>query len=266
MGKRGGGGGSGREGGAPAKQQINKGKFKKFSRSHNYVTSEEDMERRDRFEDWKQRKKGGDDDDVAEGESGEEEEGSSEEEGGEGKGGERGPEEGAGGMAEAFKKKVQVRDLPPAESGSEEEEYNGPSKGGQQEREGGEGMTRKEREEAAREKAREEYLRRYREGETEEAKKDLARLAEVRARREQAARKKEEEVKAREALNERLRLGAEAAEAGAGEGGKTIEALDPREVKKMSGTKLKECLKERGLSTQGQKKELVDRLVAYGKK
>lgn len=165
-----------------------------FSHSISYVTSEEDMERRDRFEDWKQRKKGGDDDDVAEGESGEEE-GSSEGEGGEGKGGERGPEDGAGGMAEAFKKKVQVRDLPPAESGSEEEDYNGPSKGGQQGREGGEGMTRKEREEAAREKAREEYLRRYREGETEEAKKDLARLAEVRARREEAARKKEEEVK-----------------------------------------------------------------------
>jgi len=47
------------------------------------------------------------------------------------------------------------------------------------------------------------------------------------------------------------------------EGPGGFEKLDPREIKKMSGPKLKECLKERGLSTQGQKKELMDRLVAF---
>jgi hypothetical protein len=40
-----------------------------------------------------------------------------------------------------------------------------------------------------------------------------------------------------------------------------VEKLDPREIKKMNGKQLKDYLKERGLSTQGQKKELVDRCV-----
>lgn len=57
---------------------------------------------------------------------------------------------------------------------------------------------------------------------------------------------------------------AKAGAAAAGDGGaEAMEKLDPREIKKMSGPKLKECLKERGLSTQGQKKDLVDRLVAH---
>jgi hypothetical protein len=81
----------------------------------------------------------------------------------------------------------------------------------------GEGLTRKEREEAAKEKAREDYLRRYRDGETEQAQKDLARLAEVRARREEAARKKEEELKCKFFLKE----GRE----GGGEGGEGLLAL-----------------------------------------
>lgn len=63
---------------------------------------------------------------------------------------------------------------------------------------------------------------------------------------------------------ERQKLGVAALEGGGGEGGPGgFEKLDPREIKKMNGPKLKECLKERGLSTQGQKKELMDRLVAF---
>jgi len=41
------------------------------------------------------------------------------------------------------------------------------------------------------------------------------------------------------------------------------EKLDPREIKKMNGKQLKDYLKERGLSIQGQKKELIDRLIAH---
>lgn len=272
MGKRGGGGGSGRggsgetDGAAPVKQRFNKGKFKSFNRGRSYVSSEEDMERRDRFEGWKQKKKnGGDDSDIEEGESGEEESSSEEEEGQEG-----GNENGGEKLAASFKKKVQVGDLPPAdgESSDEEEEQDGGGGGGGRvagrapPQETVEGLTRKERDEAAKEKAREDYLRKYREGETEQARKDLARLAEVRARREEAARKKEEELKLRTEQEERQRLGAAALEGG-GEGPGGFEKLDPREIKKMNGPKLKECLKERGLSTQGQKKELMDRLVAF---
>jgi hypothetical protein len=62
---------------------------------------------------------------------------------------------------------------------------------------------------------------------------------------------------------ERAKLGAAALEGGGEEGPGGFEKLDPREIKKMNGPKLKECLKERGLSTQGQKKELMDRLVAF---
>lgn len=45
--------------------------------------------------------------------------------------------------------------------------------------------------------------------------------------------------------------------------GGAAEKLDPREIKKMNGKQLKDALKERGLSTQGQKKELTDRLIEH---
>jgi len=59
-------------------------------------------------------------------------------------------------------------------------------------------LTRKQREEHAKEAARRRYEEMHKRGETDEAKADLARLAEVKARRETAAaKKKEEEDKAR---------------------------------------------------------------------
>lgn len=45
--------------------------------------------------------------------------------------------------------------------------------------------------------------------------------------------------------------------------GAAVEKLDPREIKKMNAKQLKDYLKERGLSLHGQKKELMDRLIAY---
>ena len=42
-----------------------------------------------------------------------------------------------------------------------------------------------------------------------------------------------------------------------------IEKLEARLIKAANPTKLKEWLKERGLSTQGAKKELMDRLLAH---
>lgn len=53
------------------------------------------------------------------------------------------------------------------------------------------GMNRKEKEALAQLRAKEEYQRRHMAGETEQAKRELAKLAEVRARREAARLKRE---------------------------------------------------------------------------
>ncbi|RYG66636.1 hypothetical protein EON64_09330 [archaeon] len=55
------------------------------------------------------------------------------------------------------------------------------------------GMNRKEREALAAQKAKEDYMRRHLAGETEQAKRELAQLALVRKRREEAAKKREAE-------------------------------------------------------------------------
>jgi len=49
------------------------------------------------------------------------------------------------------------------------------------------------REELEKAKAREEYFRRYKEGESEDAKRDMERLAQVKKQREAAAKAREEE-------------------------------------------------------------------------
>ncbi|CAI5740841.1 unnamed protein product [Hyaloperonospora brassicae] len=115
-------------------------------------------------------------------------------------------------------------------------------------------LSRREREAIEKERAEAYYLKKHLAGETDEAKKDLARLAEVKRRREEAEQRKQDE---------------EAAAAERAKSGKTVqvkdddEPLDARAIKALKPAALKEKLKERDLSTQGQKKELVQRLIDY---
>lgn len=60
-------------------------------------------------------------------------------------------------------------------------------------------LSRREREEIEKQKAKERYMKMHLAGKTDQAKADLARLAIIRKQREDAARKKEEERKAKEA-------------------------------------------------------------------
>eukprot|EP01039_Chlorochromonas_danica_P003545 gene3545-3882_t len=156
------------------------------------------------------------------------------------------------------------------------------------------GMNRKEREALAAAKAKEDYQRRHMAGETEQAKRELAQLALVRARREAAAKKREAEGRPPgwtengvDSDNEsgsddesedekgpkvppgavppsiakkKAALEKEEAEAAADGGIPKLKAMD---IKKMNGDALKDHLKERGLDTQGQKKDLMKRLIDY---
>ncbi|KAL4658384.1 28 kDa heat- and acid-stable phosphoprotein [Arapaima gigas] len=65
--------------------------------------------------------------------------------------------------------------------------------------EGPKQLSRREREEIEKQKAKERYMKMHLAGKTDQAKADLARLAIVRKQREEAARKKEEERKVKEA-------------------------------------------------------------------
>uniref|UniRef100_A0A8C6T0U1 Pdgfa associated protein 1b n=1 Tax=Neogobius melanostomus TaxID=47308 RepID=A0A8C6T0U1_9GOBI len=60
-------------------------------------------------------------------------------------------------------------------------------------------LSRREREEIEKQKAKERYMKMHLAGKTDQAKADLARLAIIKKQREEAARKKEEEKKAKEA-------------------------------------------------------------------
>lgn len=60
-------------------------------------------------------------------------------------------------------------------------------------------LSRREREEIEKQKAKERYMKMHLAGKTDQAKADLARLAIIRKQREDAAKKKEEEKKAKEA-------------------------------------------------------------------
>ncbi|KAI5622745.1 28 kDa heat- and acid-stable phosphoprotein, partial [Silurus asotus] len=64
--------------------------------------------------------------------------------------------------------------------------------------EGPKQLSRREREEIEKQKAKERYMKMHLAGKTDQAKADLARLAIIRKQREDAARKKEEERKAKE--------------------------------------------------------------------
>jgi len=169
------------------------------------------------------------------------------------------------------------------------------------------GMNRKEREALAAIKAKEDYQKRYMAGETEQARKDLARLAEVRAKREAAAKLRELEgrkpgmsatgiesssdsdssdeeedgkgpkpvkpapapkpvvvsmtVEQQEkAAIVAKKKAAAAAEPEAADGPPKLKAMD---IKKLNGDALKDACKERNLDFQGQKKDLMKRLIDY---
>ncbi len=82
----------------------------------------------------------------------------------------------------------------------------------------------------------------------------MARLEEVRKRREEAAlRKKQEE----DAEAEKKKQASKATN------NDNDEVLDSRAIKAMKPNVLKDHLKERGLSIQGQKNELIQRLIDY---
>lgn len=166
-------------------------------------------------------------------------------------------------------------------------------------------MSRKEREALEAVRKKEEYMRRHLAGETEAAKADLARLAEVRKRRadmekqrlaegrgvgmtahgiEESSDESDSDVEdgnadakpkakaapaaAAPAMSEReskkraVALGVVASDetAKADEGPPKLKAMD---IKKMNGDALKDACKERDLKIQGQKKELMQRLLDY---
>jgi isopentenyldiphosphate isomerase len=141
-------------------------------------------------------------------------------------------------------------------------------------------MSRKEREQADKEKAAADYRRRHELGLTEEYKRDMAKLEEVRKRREAAAQRALEENEIKEAAEKEARQRAlkmgmleddeddQVDEPSKDDKKKkksipVIPKLDKITIKKMKPTQLKEALKARNLDIQGNAKELTDRLLEY---
>lgn len=117
-------------------------------------------------------------------------------------------------------------------------------------------LSRREREALEKERAAAAYMRKHLAGETEEAKKDLARLEEVRRRREEAKKRREEEEIAANQMKKKKEKEMESSD-------EEEDILDARTIKAMKPGVLKDHLKKRNLSIQGQKKELIQRLIDY---
>mmetsp|Transcript_2914 Transcript_2914/g.5462 ORF Transcript_2914/g.5462 Transcript_2914/m.5462 type:complete len:235 (-) Transcript_2914:106-810(-) len=149
---------------------------------------------------------------------------------------------------------------------------------------GGEGevhLTRKQREEAEKERKAAEYRRRHELGLTEEYKRDMEKLAEVKRRREEAAKKAAEEKAAMEAFEAERQAKLERMNANVDSDSddsdnedekkqkkkskkkSDIPKLDKIAIKKMKPTQLKEALKERGCDIQGNAKTLMARLLEF---
>jgi len=135
-------------------------------------------------------------------------------------------------------------------------------------------LTRKEREEKEKERKAADYRRRHELGLTEEFKRDMTKLAEVKKRREDAEaraaaenevesaldlERKAEEKKNEEEAVRKLKKGSGRKKKGEVE----IGRLEKIAIKKMKPSQLKEALKERGLEIQGNGKALTERLLAY---
>ena len=141
-------------------------------------------------------------------------------------------------------------------------------------------MTRKQREQAEKERKAAEYRARHERGETDEYKRDMAKLAEVRARREAAAKRAAAEKEAEAAAEKDRQARLEAANLDADSDSDSddddkkkkkksskkkasVPKLDKIVIKKMKPTQLKEALKARGLDIQGNAKTLTARLLEY---
>ncbi len=119
---------------------------------------------------------------------------------------------------------------------------------------------------------KEHYIKLQAAGQTQEAKDDLARLAEVRKRREMAAAASGSsglsgapgKVNESESDISRIEEDDSHHKDNSEEKGKNdFPKLDALQIKKMNPTKLKELLKQRGESLQGSKKDLMMRLLAW---
>lgn len=144
-------------------------------------------------------------------------------------------------------------------------------------------MTRREREEKEKEAKAAAYRKRHEAGLTEEYRRDMAKLAEVKARREAAKARMAEEKEAEDAAERDRRRAVAAANEGGDDSDsdddgkkkkksakkkgsnskKGIPKIDKIVIKKMKPAQLKEALKERDLDIQGNAKELQARLLKY---
>jgi hypothetical protein len=128
---------------------------------------------------------------------------------------------------------------------------------------GGEELSRKERDAQEADRKKAAYDKLHKEGKTDEAKKDMERLAMIKKRREQEAAKKKEVDDANAAAASQALSKAHLFDDGADDSDEdeSKKKLDTREVKAMNPKELKEALKARGLGIQGSKKDLLDRLL-----
>merc|ERR1712238_389558 len=144
-------------------------------------------------------------------------------------------------------------------------------------------MTRREREQAEKERKAADYRRRHELGLTDEFKRDMEKLAEVKKRRDEAQKSADEEKEVTDAIlkekeeEEKERRDIEIATGAKereekkkkkkkkkdGEPGEDIPKLDKIAIKKMKPTKLKEELKTRSCDTQGNAKILLKRLLDF---
>merc|ERR1712080_10311 len=119
-------------------------------------------------------------------------------------------------------------------------------------------LSRRERAAIENERKRQAWLEKHKRGETDEARKDLARLKLIRKRREEQQKREEQEELSAAQRSSKVVVDDESSE-------DELEKLTSREIKKMNPTKLKTELKRRKLDCQGSKKVLQKRLLDWAK-
>lgn len=139
-------------------------------------------------------------------------------------------------------------------------------------------LTRKQREALEKEKAEQEYRRRHALGLTEEYKRDMEKLAEVKKRREIRAKELQQAKEEEETFRSMKDAYLGSADCKVDPKSKLqisenkekkkmvkelSKKLDKITIKKMKPTQLKESLKQRGLDIQGNAKVLTQRLLDY---